>query len=333
MADTEDRNTPGNAGTPTPDTTSRQPAARKKSRPGKTGVNRGSPAGRRGVMIDRGAPLHQARVLAMQALFEEDLTEHGLEDILQHLGERERRDHGDYHARLRSDARRAIEEIALLARNADLDAPDSTVSRFRAGTDDVLDGLFAVPEAAEGDAADEGVSRLRTGIEGSLKSVLEDYRNGAEQELAQLVTANQVHNHGPSLDRLAKLEAETSRRVEDKLVREERSSREAVMAMMHRTVGLAQGVEANRDSIDPHIVRAAPAFPMPQLASIDRVVLRLAVYELLFKPDVPFKAAINEAVDIAKRYGGPRSGSFVNGVLRTIAEGLPDSRKQQKPRA
>lgn len=90
-------------------------------------------------------------------------------------------------------------------------------------------------------------------------------------------------------------------------------------------VRLVRGVHDRLAEIDPYITDAAPAFPMPQLASIDRSVLRLAVYELLFERDVPYRAVINEAVEIAKRFGGPSSGRFVNGVLGTIVDRIPES--------
>ena len=87
----------------------------------------------------------------------------------------------------------------------------------------------------------------------------------------------------------------------------------------NRAIRLAHGVIEHMEAIDPHIASAAPAFPITQLAAIDRCVLRLAIYELTVTPDeVPYKVVINEAVEIAKRYGGDRSGSFVNGVLGTI---------------
>jgi N utilization substance protein B len=79
-------------------------------------------------------------------------------------------------------------------------------------------------------------------------------------------------------------------------------------------------VRGLQDVIDPHIAAAAPAFPVDQLPAIDRNVLRLAIYELLRETDVPVKAAINEAVELAKRFGGDSSGRFVNGVLGTVAE-------------
>ena len=86
---------------------------------------------------------------------------------------------------------------------------------------------------------------------------------------------------------------------------------------------LVRGVLAGREEIDPYIAGAATAFPVPQLPAIDRNVLRLAVYELLREPDVPPKAAINEAVELAKRFGGDNSARFVNGVLGTLVERIP----------
>ncbi len=88
---------------------------------------------------------------------------------------------------------------------------------------------------------------------------------------------------------------------------------------------LVNGVLAAREEVDPYIAAAAPAFPLPQLPAIDRNVLRLAVYELLREPDVPPRAAINEAVELAKRFGGDNSARFVNGVLGTIAGRIPRS--------
>jgi len=83
---------------------------------------------------------------------------------------------------------------------------------------------------------------------------------------------------------------------------------------------LAEGVQANREAIDTVIQRHAPAFPLAEMAAVDRNVLRLAVYEVLFDTDrAPLRAAINEAVEIAKGYGSESSGRFVNGVLGAVA--------------
>lgn len=88
---------------------------------------------------------------------------------------------------------------------------------------------------------------------------------------------------------------------------------------------LVTGVVRHQESIDAEIASAAPAFPVDQLPAVDRNVLRVAIYELTQEPDVPLKAAINEAVEIAKQFGGDNSGRFVNGVLGTIASNLASS--------
>src|SRR5262245_11553100 len=85
---------------------------------------------------------------------------------------------------------------------------------------------------------------------------------------------------------------------------------------------LVTGTLTDQEEIDRHVFAAAPAFPVAQLPSVDRNVLRIAIYELLRQPDVPPKVAINEAVELAKRFGGDNSGRFVNGVLGTIVNTL-----------
>jgi N utilization substance protein B len=95
-------------------------------------------------------------------------------------------------------------------------------------------------------------------------------------------------------------------------------------------IALVEGISTYIEEIDPIIERAAPQFPVAQMATVDRNVLRLAIYELHHAPDVPYKVVINEAVEIAKRFGGPNSGKFVNGVLGTISKQLPPERTQDK---
>jgi N utilization substance protein B len=85
-------------------------------------------------------------------------------------------------------------------------------------------------------------------------------------------------------------------------------------------------VLAHQEAIDGRIAEAAPAFPVDQLPLVDRNVLRVATYELMWESAVPPKAAINEAVEIAKRFGGPNSSKFVNGALRTILQGIERER-------
>jgi len=81
---------------------------------------------------------------------------------------------------------------------------------------------------------------------------------------------------------------------------------------------LVEGVLKNADAIDGIIGPAAPEWPVDQIAKVDKIVLRIGVYELMLKREVPPKVVINEAVEIAKTFGGENSSKFVNGVLGTI---------------
>lgn len=81
---------------------------------------------------------------------------------------------------------------------------------------------------------------------------------------------------------------------------------------------LISGVQQHSDAIDTMIQRFAPAWPLQNLPPVERNILRLALYEVNFEGDVPRKAAINEAVELAKSFGSEQSGKFINGVLGTV---------------
>jgi N utilization substance protein B len=83
---------------------------------------------------------------------------------------------------------------------------------------------------------------------------------------------------------------------------------------------LVQGVMNHLSEIDSVIRRLAPSWPVEQLAIVDRNILRLAIFELLFDSKTPPKAAINEAVELAKLFGSESSPKFVNGVLGSVME-------------
>ena len=85
---------------------------------------------------------------------------------------------------------------------------------------------------------------------------------------------------------------------------------------------LIQGVVNNRPVIDETITRFAPNWPLDSITVIDRNVLRLGVFELKFHERIPAKVAINEAIELAKGFGGQASGRFVNGVLGAIYKDL-----------
>ncbi len=82
---------------------------------------------------------------------------------------------------------------------------------------------------------------------------------------------------------------------------------------------LVGGVVQSKDEIDLNIRRFAPAWPVEQIAMIDRNILRLAIFEILFNNKVPVKVAINEAVELAKSFGSESSAKFVNGVLGSVS--------------
>lgn len=102
---------------------------------------------------------------------------------------------------------------------------------------------------------------------------------------------------------------------------------------------LVEGVMKHQEEIDGIIGPAAPDWPVEQIAKIDKIILRIGIYELIIKRDVPPKVAINEAVELAKAFGGENSSKFVNGVLGTIYrqsdfyEPEEDQKKAQKPEA
>jgi len=83
---------------------------------------------------------------------------------------------------------------------------------------------------------------------------------------------------------------------------------------------LVTGVVEHLSELDKIIEKAAPEWPIEQITIIDRNVLRIGLYELLFgkKEEVPPKVAINEAIELAKSFGGESSGKFINGVLGTV---------------
>jgi len=81
---------------------------------------------------------------------------------------------------------------------------------------------------------------------------------------------------------------------------------------------LVSGVLQNKGKIDENIQSFAPAWPIDQLPAVDRNILRLAIFEILFDNKVPVKVAINEAVELAKTFGSDNSAKFVNGVLGSV---------------
>jgi N utilization substance protein B len=82
---------------------------------------------------------------------------------------------------------------------------------------------------------------------------------------------------------------------------------------------LVSGIIQNRQEIDQNIKKFATAWPIEQIPVVDRNILRLAIFELLIDNKMPVKVAINEAVELAKSFGGDNSARFVNGVLSSLS--------------
>jgi len=99
---------------------------------------------------------------------------------------------------------------------------------------------------------------------------------------------------------------------------------------------LVHGVDKKAAELDASLQPIAPEWPIDQIARMDRVILRIGLYELTHEPDVPPKVVINEAVELAKAFGSENSSKFINGVLGTAlrkrdeAEGVREPESSQK---
>lgn len=99
---------------------------------------------------------------------------------------------------------------------------------------------------------------------------------------------------------------------------------------------IVEGIVQHRGTIDETITRFAPDWPLPKITTVDRNVLRIGTYELLYNFEIPSKVAINEAIELAKTFGGESSGKFVNGVLGAVyrdqlAQGVVKDSDRPKP--
>jgi transcription antitermination protein NusB len=83
---------------------------------------------------------------------------------------------------------------------------------------------------------------------------------------------------------------------------------------------LVDGVRSHWEEVNAHISETSRRWKIDRMAVIDRNILRLATYEILFREDIPAKVSINEAIEIAKTFGSQDSPAFVNGILDRIAE-------------
>ena len=124
-------------------------------------------------------------------------------------------------------------------------------------------------------------------------------------------------------DTANRLEPEWVEEITEQVMREFRLPRRA----RDRVQELVTGVVLNRKPIDEQITLASTRWKLHRLAAVDRNVLRIATYELLFEPDTPAEVVIDEAVEISKRFSGGESPAFTNGVLDVIARGRTEAQR------
>ena len=94
---------------------------------------------------------------------------------------------------------------------------------------------------------------------------------------------------------------------------------------------LVEGVIKKQKDLDRIIEKAAPDWPIEKISMVDRNILRIGLFELLFadRGEVPAKVAINEAIELAKQFGGENSSRFVNGVLGAVYKEIGEPGKEQ----
>lgn len=121
---------------------------------------------------------------------------------------------------------------------------------------------------------------------------------------------------------MKRLYAETvggSDTLEDALEQTERGMSDEDMLFSDR---IYEGVHAHLEKIDETIEAHAKDWSISRIAKVDLSIMRIAVYELLFEPNIPEGASVNEAVELAKLFGGEKSPGFINGILGAIAKEL-----------
>ena len=91
---------------------------------------------------------------------------------------------------------------------------------------------------------------------------------------------------------------------------------------------LAEGVESHRDELDELIGDHAAGWDVGRIAPLERAILRTALFEMLYRPDVPDEVAIDEAIETAKRYCGSEAPGFINGILGGVMSRLPRDEKR-----
>lgn len=110
------------------------------------------------------------------------------------------------------------------------------------------------------------------------------------------------------------------------------AKRDGLAQVAQRALELVEGVDGKRADLDGMLQHYLTGWQVDRLSRVDRQILRLAAYELVYRDDVPPKAAINEAIELAKHFGTDESGKFVNGVLGRLLGELDTVKQDQQDR-
>lgn len=94
---------------------------------------------------------------------------------------------------------------------------------------------------------------------------------------------------------------------------------------------LIQGTWQHREAIDALISRSSEHWSLGRMSRVDRCILRMAIFELLYCGDIPPKVSLNEAIDLGKTYGSENSGSFINGILDALYADVAKDKEQAAP--
>ncbi|HEY8809007.1 MAG TPA: transcription antitermination factor NusB [Solirubrobacterales bacterium] len=105
----------------------------------------------------------------------------------------------------------------------------------------------------------------------------------------------------------------------DEVLRYHAGEGAATSDVAHFATQLVRGVIANQEKLDAILSATSEHWKLEQMAKVDRIVLRIAVYEITIDRHVPTKAAINESIELAKTFSGEEAGRFVNGILGRVA--------------
>jgi N utilization substance protein B len=91
---------------------------------------------------------------------------------------------------------------------------------------------------------------------------------------------------------------------------------------------LVKGTSEHRNQIDQMIVKTAKNWSFSRITPVDRNILREAIFEMFYCPDIPYKVTLNEAIELGKKFGSEKSGAFINGILDNVLDQHSDIKKQ-----